>query len=78
MKQTNTNNLRTTPTTKLIDLIKYAEQLGNQEVVNAIAYELAYRVYVPNKEITFESVLFDFGYREIPKIEETHRLTKRL
>ena len=42
--------------------------------VNIYAYELAYRIYIPNDKNTFEKILTDFGYK---KIEKEKILTKK-
>lgn len=56
--------LRTTPTCILINELIKADNENNQKIVNIIAYELAYRIYIPNDEITFEKLLYDFGYKK--------------
>lgn len=68
------DELRTIPTCTLIDELCKADKEGNQKLVNIYAYELAYRIYIPNDEITFEKILTDFGYK---KIEEEKILTKK-
>lgn len=37
----------------------------NQEIVNEIAKEITYRMYIPFKDKTFEELLVENGYREI-------------
>ena len=56
--------LKKTPTVKLIDYIAAAEKEGSQYWVNIFAYELATRVYVPGNSVsTFEELLEKFGYK---------------
>jgi hypothetical protein len=69
------NEIRTSPTTLLVNrLTEYADK-GDQQAVNIVAYELAYRIYCPfNGQKTFEDVLTSLGYKQIekdkPKIKE--------
>ena len=60
----------TTPTCMLINMLSDAEQKDEQEIVNICAYELACRVYVPNKQITFTQMLKDFGYKSLTLEQE--------
>lgn len=39
----------------------------NQEIVNEIAKEITYRMYIPFGEKTFEEMLIENGYRVIEK-----------
>lgn len=57
--------LRTIPTITLIQELSKAIEEDNQQVVNICAFEIAYRIYVPNDKITFESILNDLGYKQI-------------
>jgi len=66
------NNLKTVPTSKLVHILCEEE---NQHVINAIAYELACRIYVPNNsQTTFEELLEKFGYKTI---EEEKNILKK-
>lgn len=65
--------LKTVPTVKLIQLISNASNNGEQDLVNIYAYELTYRIWVPNEEETFEEMLKKFGYVE----PEAQKLEKR-
>lgn len=65
--------LKTVPTVKLIQLISNASNNGEQDLVNIYAYELTYRIWVPNEEKTFEEMLKEFGYVE----SEAQKLEKR-
>lgn len=65
-------NLRTVPTIDLVRLLSLND-LDNQ-ITNNIAYELAYRLYVPNNKISFESLLARFGYKEIEESQKELKL----
>ena len=54
--------LKTTPTYQLINILNLAAQALQQDLVNIVAYELASRIWVPNEEITLEQMATDFGY----------------
>ena len=54
--------LKTTPTYQLINILNLAAQASQQDLVNIVAYELASRTWVPNEEITLEQMATDFGY----------------
>ena len=60
-------DLSKVPLINLIDLIADASKEDNQELVNEIALEIKNRLYVPNKKITEEQMLKEFGYKEIEK-----------
>lgn len=59
--------LRTIPTVQLVNAIGAFEQQGDQAMVNRIAKELAYRIWVPNSETSFEEMMRSFGYKEPEK-----------
>lgn len=62
------DHIKTVPTNKLINYISaYPE---DQEIVNRCAYELTKRIWVPNKETSFDQMLYDFGFR-YPESEES-------
>lgn len=63
----NEMQIRTIPTAQLINVIGVFEQQGDQSMVNRIAKELAYRIWVPNAETTFEEMMKQFGYKEPEK-----------
>ena len=73
--------LLTTPTCTLINYLSMAEEKGNQTLVNICAYELACRLYVPNKGVDFDKLVAGFGYKEqeeeVVKEEKGKTLTKR-
>lgn len=52
-------------------LVKMLDSAPDQETKNRIAYELTKRIYIPNKQITFEEILLSFGYvyEEKPKVK---------
>ena len=53
-------------TTKdLVLLLTQAMNSNNQMLVNHYAVELAARLYVPNKEYSYDDILYGFGYREL-------------
>lgn len=54
-------------TVELVTLLTEAINVGNQELINMYAYELATRLYVPNTGYTFEEILEGFGYRKVEK-----------
>lgn len=60
----NIEQLKTTPTVKLIDVLVNAQAEQNQFLANIVAWELAVRIYVPNKEKTLEEMAAEFGYVE--------------
>ena len=60
----NIEQLKTTPTVKLIDVLVDAEAAQNQFLANIVAWELAVRIYVPNEEKTLEEMAAEFGYIE--------------
>lgn len=60
----NIEQLKTTPTVKLIDVLVDAEAARNQFLTNMVAWELAVRIYVPNEEKTLEEMAAEFGYVE--------------
>ena len=60
----NIEQLKTTPTVKLIDVLVNAEAEQNQFLANIVAWELAVRIYVPNEEKTLEEMAAEFGYVE--------------
>lgn len=59
----NNQALKTTPTVQLIDILTRAEKEGDQDLVNIIAWELAFRIYVPNPETTIGEMAVEFGYK---------------
>ena len=61
------------PLINLIDLIADASKEDNQELVNELALEIKKRLYVPNKKITEEQMLKEFGYKEIEKPKEKRK-----
>lgn len=64
------NDFSKVPLINLIDLIADASKEDNQELVNELALEIKKRLYVPNKKITEEQMLKEFGYKEIEKSKE--------
>lgn len=56
---------KTTPTVTLINMLCEAEKNDNQKLVNICAYELATRIWVPNKEKDFKTILLEFGYVDL-------------
>lgn len=70
------NDFSKVPLINLIDLIADASKENNQELVNEIALEIKKRLYVPNKKITEEQMLKEFGYKEIEKSKEKIKRSK--
>jgi hypothetical protein len=66
------------PTIDIIKLLSDADEQGLQEYVNVCAYELACRIYVPNKSISFVKLLDDFGYKPVYEIKQVEEETKKL
>lgn len=54
---------------EIITLLTEAISLQNQSLINTYACELAKRLYVPGRGITFEELMEGFGYREIEKVD---------
>lgn len=67
------NDFSKVPLINLIDLIADASKEDNQELVNELALEIKKRLYVPNKKITEEQMLKEFGYKEIKKPKEKRK-----
>ena len=67
------NDFSKVPLINLIDLISDASREDNQELVNELAIEIKKRLYVPNKKITEEQMLKEFGYKEIEKPKEKRK-----
>lgn len=70
----NLKELKTTPTCVLINFLSEAYKNEEQGLVNIYAYELATRIWVPNKETSFTDMLKEFGYRRIE--EKSNGLSK--
>lgn len=56
-------------TLELITLLTEAIDLQNQTLINKYACELAKRLYIPGRDITFEELMEGFGYRKIEKVD---------
>lgn len=58
-------NLHTTPLVNLLNLIDEFSKENDQEAINVIAFELAYRTYIPfnSKGISFDDLLLEYGYK---------------
>ena len=54
-------------TIELVEKLTSAINIQNQELINIYAYELACRLYVPNKGYSIEQIMEGFGYKEIVK-----------
>lgn len=50
---------------ELVTLLTQAISIGNQDLINMYSYELTTRLFVPETGITFEELLYGFGYRKI-------------
>lgn len=70
----NIEELKTTSTIELVELWSQALIANNQSFINIYAYELAVRIWVPNKEQTFEDLLGEFGYKKIEKDNEKKKI----
>lgn len=54
---------------EIITLLTGAINMRNQPLINTYACELAKRLYVPGRDITFEELMEGFGYRKIEKVD---------
>lgn len=54
---------------ELITLLTEAINMQNQPLINTYACELAKRLYIPGRDITFEELMEGFGYRKIEKVD---------
>lgn len=54
-------------TIELVEKLTNAINIQNQELINIYAYELACRLYVPNKGYNIDDLMAGFGYKEIIK-----------
>lgn len=63
---------KTTPTVTLINMLCESEKNGEQKLVNICAYELACRIWVPNKEKDFKTMLYEFGYVDLELNKENN------
>lgn len=54
---------------ELITLLTEAINMQNQPLINTYACELAKRLYIPGRGITFEELMEGFGYRKIEKVD---------
>lgn len=70
-------NLTSIRTTSTVNLVKCLSLSETQEETNILAYELAYRLFVPGTDISFESLLYSFGWKQISK-EKPATLTKSI
>lgn len=53
-------------TIELLNKLKIESLKGdNQELINELAVELANRIYIPNKNQSYEDLLDELGYKEI-------------
>lgn len=51
----------------LIELVMTMNEAKDQEIINRLALEITYRMYVPFEDKTFEELLVQNGYRVIEK-----------
>lgn len=65
--------LKTTPTYQLINILNLAAGTSQQDLVNIVAYELASRIWVPNDKITLEQIASEFGYTKPEEKPKTLR-----
>ena len=58
--------IRFMPLNTLITELAQARHNQDQELINMLALEIAYRVYIPfNNEKTYEELLLDLGYVDL-------------
>ena len=51
----------------LLELVMSMNEAQDQILINRLALEMTYRLYVPFKDKTFEELLVENGYRVIEK-----------
>lgn len=51
----------------LLELVMSMNEAQDQVLINRLALEITYRLYVPFKDKTFEELLVENGYRVIEK-----------
>lgn len=51
----------------LLELVMSMNEAEDQELINRLALEITYRMYVPFESKTFEELLVENGYRVIEK-----------
>lgn len=51
----------------LLELVMSMNEAQDQVLINRLALEMTYRLYVPFKDKTFEELLVENGYRVIEK-----------
>ncbi|MBQ2870814.1 hypothetical protein IJE86_03845 [bacterium] len=66
------DEFKTTPTVTLINMLCESERNGDQKLVNIYAYELASRIWVPNKDKDFKTILYEFGYVDLELEKENN------
>lgn len=53
------------PLVQFPTLMTQAAEMGDQSLLNILAYEVTTRLYIPNQDKSFEEMLRTFGYKEI-------------
>ena len=53
----------------LLELVMSMNEAEDQELINRLALEITYRMYVPFESKTFEELLVENGYRVIEKVK---------
>lgn len=67
--------LRTTSTIELVEKLTKNIERKNQSMVNLIAYELTTRIYIPASEMSFDDILYSFGYQT--ELQQEKKLIKK-
>lgn len=67
--------LRTTSTIELVEKLTKNIEGKNQSMVNLIAYELTTRIYIPASEMSFDDILYSFGYQT--ELQQEKKLIKK-
>ena len=67
-------DIKTTSTIELANYLDKATKKQDQSLINRLAYELAYRVYIPNTKVSFDDLLNHFGYKRIEKEQNKSKI----
>ena len=72
------DEFKKTPTVTLINMLSESEKAGEQRLVNICAYELACRIWVPNAEKDFKTMLYEFGYIDLELNKDNTNTNKQV
>ena len=71
-------DIKTTSTIELANYLDKATKKQDQSLINCLAYELAYRIYIPNTKVSFDDLLNHFGYKRIEKEQDKIKIKSLL